>query len=194
MSKGLFAKLLGATALAAPVATGAEAPKGASPTNEGEPSTLTEARVETALEAAHSEGAEQGKATGAQEANDRMTAVFASDEGKANMSMAAWMLGANPTASAESIIAHLKTMPAQAAAPAPAKGALTTPLTQTPKADLTGGEPAAELHDGAADADAGGKMWDGLFKAQKEVGPFGASAITSGGTTLNGHAQPRTGY
>lgn len=198
MSKGLFAKLLGATALTAAPAPGADASKGAAPAGEGEPATqpnaLTEDRVETALQAAHAEGVDEGKAAGAKEANDRMTAVFASEEAKANLSMAAWMLGANPAASADSIIAQLKTMPAQAAAPAPAKGALTTPLSTTPKADLTGSEPAAELTDGADDKDAGSTMWTGLFNAQKAGGGFGASAIATGGTTLNGQAQPRTGY
>jgi hypothetical protein len=192
MSKGLFAKLLGATALTAAAAPGAEAPKGSTPAGGGEPaiepSALTEDRVEAALQAAHAEGVEEGKTAGAKEANDRMTAVFASEEGKANLSMAAWMLGSNPAASAESIIAQLKTCPAQAAAPAPGKAALTTPLAETPKPDLNAGQPAGQANNGGiASGEDSSKIWDSV-QATAAARFFGAATgpiptIAQGGVT-----------
>ncbi len=182
----LFAKLIGTTSAAAAATPAASAPAGATvaggapaaPAPAGASSELTEARVETALQAAHAEGV----AEGTKAAQDRMNAVFSSDAGKANLPMAAWML-AETNASADAIIAKLASMPA-AAAPVAAAPATATPaaapaatqaqvigaaLATTPKVAITGANDGTD----AFDADA---MW-------KDI-QGGASA---------GGSKPRTG-
>lgn len=173
----LFAKLLGSTAAPAAVTP----PSGAASGAESGATELTAERVEAALQQAHAEGVTEG----AQAERDRSAAVFASAEGKANMTMAAWMLGANPAASADSIIAQLKTMPAQAAAPAAAPVAagpamtsqeeLKQNLATAPLVDLNGGTPGANATDGAVGEDDPAKIWDPILKAQAD------RSVTSGG-------------
>lgn len=184
----LFAKLLSQTNLSTPVpAPGTpQADAGAS----GGATELTAERVETALQAAHAEGRTEGIAAGAAAERERTAAVFASDEGKANMTMAAWMLGANPTADAAAIVAQLKTMPAQpqAAATPPAaetpQQQMQQQLGSTPLVDLNGGAPAGNAAAGADTKADINKLWD-------EVQGVGASkSITEGGTTF---ARKRTG-
>lgn len=182
----LFAKLMGNTALsaAAPAlaATSQDAPK--AETAEGDaPVALTQDRIETALQAAKAEGVIEGQAAGAKAERERSAAVFASDEGKANMTMAAWMLGANPTATADSIVAQLKTMPAAAApANADAGGTPSTPplkqqLAATPLIDLTSGKPRAQADTGADAVADTNKMWDEV------QGVDASKSITDGGMT-----------
>lgn len=171
----LFAKLLGSTAAPAAVTP----PSGqASGAEVGVPE-LTAERVEAALQSAKAEGV----AEGAQAERARTAAVFASAEGKANMAMAAWMLGTNPAASAEAIVAQLKTMPAPAAAAAPA-GAVSaqTPqqelkqqLAETPLVDLNDGQPGANASDGADNAESPDKLWDSIQK------PGNQASVTRGG-------------
>lgn len=183
----LFAKLMGNTALsaAAPAlaATSQDAPKSESAEG-GAPVALTQDRIETALQAAKAEGVAEGQAAGAKAERERSAAVFASEEGKANMTMAAWMLGANPDASADAIVAQLKTMPAQASAGAPAaedapKKQLQQQLGATPLVDLNGGQPGAQADGGASAANDVNKLWD-------DVQGVGASkSITEGGMTSN---------
>lgn len=198
----LFKKLLGATVLT-PVASGGEPPAPAAGGSSAQAAAatgggLSEGQIEAALQAAKAEG----HAEGATAERERTAAVFASHEGKANMGTAAWMLGSNPAASAESIIAHLKTMPAQASsAPAGQQAAaappLATPLAETPQADLNGSKPAATASDGnsgagAADHD---KMWAEVQAAGKErflnsLAGSAASTVAVGGMTLS----TRTGH
>lgn len=174
----LFAKLLGSTALATPGVAAGDAADGSKSAPAAE---LTAERVETALQAAQAEGRTEGIAEGARLERERSAAVFASDEGKANMTMAAWMLGANPTATADAIVAQLKTMPA-AAAPAnadtggtPSTQPLKQRLAATPLIDLTSGKPGAQADTGADAVADTNKMWD-------EVQGVGASkSITDGG-------------
>jgi len=134
--------------------------------------------------------------TGYAAANDRMTAVFASAEGKANPQLASFLL-ANSTAAAPAIIDQLK---AQGVAPAPA--ASTAAAIPATKVDLGAGtDPtglAAEGSDDAA-ADAG---WD---KAQaKTAGSMGivvpigaqagvAAASAAGASFVTSAAVPPTG-
>lgn len=196
----LFNKLLGSTALttaaAAPAAQGSGAEQ--QPGGAAAPSAeLSEERVEAALQAARAEGRAEGLEAGAQQERDRTAAVFATAEGKANMGMAAWMLGANPTATADAISAQLKSMPAAAATSTPAPAAaLTTPLTETPQADLTGKKPAGASTDGAGDVEDHAKMWDSVQATSRErfLGSFAgpSPAIAHGGA---GAAVPtRTGF
>lgn len=161
----LFRTLLGATALtaAAPPSGGTGAsqpPAGTEPAPEG--GALTEERIEAALQSAQQSGHAEGVSVGAKAERERTAAVLGSAEGKANMAMAAWMLASSPDATAESIIAQLKTCPAQAAAPAPKPSALTTPLAETPTVDLTGGNAAEAAIDGAAPEIDSAAIWDSV--------------------------------
>lgn len=178
----LFAKLMGNSTLSvAPPVAAAPAP-GASTEGSGGDG-LTPDRIETALQAAKAEGHAEGEAAGASAERARTAAVFASDAGKANMTMGAWMLANNPTATAETIIAQLGTMPAAAAAAAPAApAAVTTPLAETPKVDLNGGAPGANADDGAPKAEDSNKMWDDI----QGVVATSRNGVTlaTGGTTL----------
>lgn len=109
----------------------------------------------------------QASIDGAAAERTRTNAVMTSDAGKANPQLSAFMLNANPTASATSIIEHVAAQPAVApvvaAAPAPAapaaeQPALTTPLTETPLIAV-----GADANNGSADgrtAEDDKKMWD----------------------------------
>lgn len=178
----LFQKLMGNSALStAPAAVGASAPAASADAAGGD--ALTPERIESALQAAKAEGHSEGEAAGASAERARTSAVFASDAGKANMTMGAWMLANNPTATAETIIAQLGTMPVAVAAVAPAApAAVTTPLASTPKVDLNGGAPGANADDGAPKAEDSNKMWDDI----QGVGATARGGVTlaTGGTTL----------
>lgn len=167
----LFAKLIGSTDAPADVAP----PSGASASSEGGVPELTAERVETALQSAKAEGV----AEGAKAERERTAAVFASAEGKANMAMAAWMLGTNAVASADTIIAQLKTMPAQATAVAPATAPqqqeMQQQLATTPLVDLNGGSPGANSNDGGSGAEDPNKLWDSIQKPENQA------AVTRGG-------------
>ncbi len=171
----LFAKLLGSTAAPAAVTP----PSGVAPGAEAGAIELSADRVEAALQSAKAEGV----AEGAQAERERSAAVFASTEGKANMTMAAWMLGANPAASADSIIAQLKTMPAQAATAASATTETTSQqqqemqqqLATAPLVDLNGGKPGANANDGGSGAEDPDKLWDSIQK------PENHASLTRGG-------------
>lgn len=168
----LFAKLIGSTDAPADVAP----PSGASASSEGGVAELTAERVESALQSAKAEGV----AEGAKAERERTAAVFASAEGKANMAMAAWMLGTNAAASAETIIAQLKTMPAQAATAAPAAAEqqqqeMQQQLATTPLVDLNGGKPGANSNDGGSGAEDPNKLWDSIQKPENQA------SLTRGG-------------
>lgn len=173
-NKSLFATLLGSAAAPAAVTP----PSGAAPVAEGGATDLTADRVESALQSAKAEGVAEGAAA----ERARTAAVFASAEGKANMPMAAWMLGSNPAASADSIIAQLKTMPAAAAVAPAAPEVPQTPqeemqqqLAETPLVDLNGGKPGANANDGGSGAEDPAKLWDSIQK------PEGQAGVTRGG-------------
>lgn len=138
---------------------------------------------------------------GATAERTRTSAVLASDAGKANPMMAAWMLEHNASASADAIIAQLGTMPASAVAPAaaPAAGttatapaapaaaapaAITVPLDQTPKVEIA---PNANSggHEGMSQAEID-KLWDSGIQVA------GASLSNNFGTEL-APGIPRTG-
>lgn len=171
----LFARLMGSTATTPGVEAAAPPAPGAS-SGDAAPGQITEQQIETGLQAARAEGVSEGEQAGAATERARTSTVFASDEGKANMTMAAWMLSANPTASADSIIAQLKTLPAQASTAPPAAGAVTRPLADTPKIDLTGGKPGHLASNGGADTVDSVKLWDEL----QGVGASTASVTTGG--------------
>ncbi|MBX9814072.1 MAG: hypothetical protein K2X76_05160 [Sphingomonas sp.] len=172
----LFQKLMGTAAVTttgAAAPTAPAAPAAPAPTASEQPGApaLTEDRIEAALQAAKAEGHAEGVAAGAQAERERAAAVFASEEGKANMTMAAWMLGAAPTATADQIVAQLKAAPAPApaaaapAAPAPAAQAsqLQQQLATTPRVDLNAGKPAANANDGGHGA---GDIWADIHKGR----------------------------
>lgn len=103
-------------------------------------------------------------AAGYARANARMSTVFASDEGKANPALAAFMLSES-TASADSIVAHLK---AQGAPAAPA--AATAPVIPNTSIDLgRGTDPAALVGDDGA----GAQAEDGWAKARANTAERG---------------------
>lgn len=132
------AALAGGTALANTAPAAAPPAAGAAPAaGEGDPvDVITVADAQTAVANARIEGATAER--------DRTSKVFASDEGKANPQMAAFMLSSNPAATSDAIVAHLKTMPAaSAAAPAPAPAATTT--TAAPAAAAPAPAPTADL-------------------------------------------------
>ena len=118
-------------------------------------------------------------AAGAQAERERTAAVFASDAGKANPSMAAFLLNTSASASADQIIAHLGAMPSAAApapapaaaAPAPAAPAITTPLAETPRIDV-GAAPNAGEAEPKVDAE---KFWSTQISAANAsiAQPFG---------------------
>jgi hypothetical protein len=96
----------------------------------------------------------EAKAAGFAEANARMSAVFASPEGKADPANAAFLLS-HTSADAPGIIAHLKANPS-AAAGRTSIGAL------TPHIDLNGGRPAGTSTDGSGGEDEaalGSRVW-----------------------------------
>jgi hypothetical protein len=149
----LLAKIMGSTALQAPAAPADPAAP--------EPAASTDGMVTIAdAQGAATEAA----ANGAKAEGDRYQAVLTSPGGQANASTALFMLKHNPSASAESIVAHLDTLkpaadagtPAPAASTAPAAPAAAAPITvdlkNTPAVDLggagaganNGGEPAAD--------------------------------------------------
>lgn len=170
----LFAKLLGSNAEVASV-QGAPPVGGAAASGD---SGLSADRVEAALQAAHAEGVAQG----AQAERERSAAVFASDEGRANMAMAAWMLAANPVAPADAIVAQLKTLPISASGPAPVsavqgEGAavVAQQLAQTPLVDLNGGKPGANANDGQPGPESADKLWDSIQR------PDNQANVTRGG-------------
>jgi hypothetical protein len=185
----LFQKLVGSTGLTTVASSAAPAPAGGEGGADAPQSGLAEAQIEPMLQAAKAEGVVEGTAAGATAERERTAAVFASEEGKANMTMAAWMLAANPTATSESIIGQLKTLPVQAAAaPTAPTAKVEKPLAETPKVDLTGAKPAGAANDGAPEQVDTNALWD---KAQASGGAatMGAGAsITVGGQTL-----PKTG-
>ena len=167
----LFAKLMG-SATATPAQAEEAAPASA----------LTEAQIEAGLQAAKAEGHAEGLAAGAKAERERTAAVFASEEGKANMSMAAWMLGASPTATAEQIVAQLKDCPVQAAAaPAvPAAGHAERAqgqLAAAPKVDLNGGKPAQHANDGG---DGSSNPWDQILPSEGKDAPAGMTTRRGG--------------
>jgi hypothetical protein len=125
---------------------------------------------------------------GATAERERTNAVLASDAGKANPQMAAFMLNANPNTAADAIVGQLAAMPkAEAPAPAPAAlvetpaapAAITTPLTLVPKIE-TGTTPPA---DADADPKEIADSWD------KSIAAAGGASF--GGPLANG--VPRTG-
>lgn len=131
------ARLSGSTAAIASVPLApapAQPPAASQPGAEDAVDVVTLADAQTAVAEAEIRGATAERA--------RTSAVLASDAGKANPMMAAWMLEHNASATSDAIIAQLGTMPAAAAAPAPAPAAaapaapapsaITTPLDQTP--------------------------------------------------------------
>jgi hypothetical protein len=110
---------------------------------------------------------------------ERTSAVLNSASGKKHPASAAFMLNANPDATADAIIQHLDTMPEPvspaAAAPAPAPGAITTSLAQTPKPVIA---PNAPADTGTADAKA---LWEA------------AQASASLGLGMTPPEQPKSG-
>jgi hypothetical protein len=112
---------------------------------------------------------------GATAERTRTAAVLASDAGKANPSMAAFMLNTTPNATADQIIAHLGTLPAAAAAAAPAPAAatpaITVPLAETPIITVGAGANGGEAE---APVDAT-KFWDAQINGASAsvTSPFG---------------------
>ena len=132
------------------------------------------------------------QAKGFAEANQRMSTVFASDEGKANPSLAAFMLSKS-SASAEDIIGELKgqTPAAAPAASAPARGS----QIEDTNIDLgSGTDPNAIVDEGGKpSADNGwGAAIEGYASEHGMVVP-GANANVTPGTTVNTPAVPPTG-
>lgn len=176
-----FARLIGSTAaISAPaLAASAEAALAPQSADNGAAPVVDEARIETALQAAHSEG----RAAGATAERERTQAVLNSDAGKANMTMAAWMLNSSPAADANGIISQLSTMPAAAAAPAPAPAAATPPvalatLEQTPVLAIQPNGQANDGGSGAASKQEIDSLWDAAIKG---------TGLTAGGTNINCH-------
>jgi hypothetical protein len=200
----MFARMMGSAAAPAVAATGAPIVAPAAPVapaatgnDPAAPAGLTEAQIEPMLVAAKAEGNAEGLVTGATAERERTAAVFASEGGQANMPMAAWMLESSPNASAESIIGKLATMPkgspvASTTAPA-APAPLTTPLAQTPAADL--GTPAAANDGTGQAAPSADDAWDSVMTDLTKGGTFGANMRLS--PTLAVHqpaAGQRTGH
>lgn len=186
LGTGASAAALSSTPLVTPGAPAT--PEAAAPTSPaaGEPvvDVVTVADAQAAIATARTDGAAAERA--------RTAAVFASEAGAANREMAAFMLNANPNASAEAITAHLAAMPkaggaaATTTAPAPPAAAPTPPAAPTPAApaaithDLNGTPklavpPAAHNGDGGDEVDAEGFWNTHINGANASVGkPFGA--------------------
>lgn len=177
-------------------ATPAPAASTEQPAGEG----LTEAQVEPMLQAAKAEGVTEGTQAGADAERARTAAVFGSTEGQANMPMAAWMLESSPNASADSIIAKLATMPkattvASTTEPAAPVGKVTTPLAETPKADLGN---ASQSTDGSSTDTSANKdkdPWAGTLTDMTKAGAFGSQMRFTGELAKHAPAAgSRTGH
>lgn len=174
----------------APGATPAPSPA-PSPTDEGPKKTTekSEAADEVVDVVAASDVqkiAADAKAAGFAEANTRMGAVFASDEGKADPSTAAFLL-ANSHASADTIIGQLKAK-APAAAPAAKQ---TVPDTNVDLGKPAGQDPKALAEEGAPKGD---DPWgDTIAQHAADTSPFIPSADAGKEGNVTTPALPRTG-
>lgn len=169
----------GAVAASAPAPA---APAASEPNAETPVDVVTLADAQAAVAAAKIEGAAAERT--------RTAAVLGSDAGKANPSMAAWMLEHNASVPADAIIAQLGNMPAAAAAPAPAPAAtteaapapaaaITVPLTETPKVSVAPGANSGGA-EGASQAEID-KLWDsGMATAASSIGNSFGTEIAPG--------------
>lgn len=143
-------------------------------------------------------------AAGRKAERERTAAVFGSDIGKANPSMAAWLLSTGADASAEAIITQLTGMPgASAAAPAPAPAAGGIPDTNVDLGNASGA--AAAVAEGAGDksgddiwADVQGKNTAPVVSSDAGRSTIaalqsGARTVTVSGTVPSAPAVPATG-
>jgi hypothetical protein len=178
----MFRTLLASTGLAA-VAAAPAAAAGAEDAPVVGPNALTEAQMETMLTAAKAEGV----TAGATAERERTATVFASDAGKANMTMAAWMLSSSPSASAESIVTQLGSMPkgaAPAAAVEPPAGGAAPDAPKPPlTADLSG-TPAVDLGAEHQDGDRAGEAATKAETTKYIDSAIEAAAITAGGRAV----------
>lgn len=154
------ARLTAGTSLStAPAAPQAQQPAAPAAGTEEVVDVVTVTDAQAAVASARAEGVTEG----AKAETARMNAVFESDAGKANLSMAAWMLTNNPSASADSIVSKLAAMPGQQAQastqqPAPAAETakpLSVDLSNTPKMEVQPNANAGEAEQ-SVDAD---KFW-----------------------------------
>jgi hypothetical protein len=173
----------------APGASAAPAPAPAAEPDEGGPAPVSQEAIEAGLETAHAAGKVEGTAEGTKAEATRWHTVMSSDAGKANYSMATFMLNANPGSTAESIIGHLADNPAPAAVaakPAP----VTTALTDTPIVEL-GGAPANNGDSGLQATTAeNDKLWDASRERLAANGQFRGMALapaTTASTQRAGH-------
>ena len=122
-------------------------------------------------------------AAGRKAERERTAAVLGSDAGKANPAMAGWMLSSSPDASADAIVAQLKTMPVASAA----AGGQSIPDTNV---DLGKPGAAAAVAEGAGAAD---DVWADVQGTKGSAAPVVASdagratlaAIQAGARTVN---------
>lgn len=120
---------------------------------------------------------------GAAAERERVATVFASAEALANPGLAVWMLVNGPQASAESIVAQMKTAPVAPAAAAPAPSIPPTNIS------VGSGEPG----EGESDAlDVWGQVQRDQAAASAPIVPASAAAGLNGRTTVTA-ALPRTG-
>ena len=120
-------------------------------------------------------------------ANARMTTVFASEEGKANPSLAAFML-ANSTADATAIIGQLK---AQGPAPAPSAEAAAPTIPNTGVDIGVDPQALADAKSKASEADAG---WDAALNANAAArAPIVPRPVANADGTITVPAVTRTG-
>lgn len=122
---------------------------------------------------------------------ERTTAVLSSDDGKANPTMAAWMLSSSPNATAESIITQLAAMPSAY------KTAQARVIPDT-NVDLGRGA-AADVLGSGADGDnvwatvQGSKVAATAPVVPSDRGSHAAAALASGASfVMTGAAQPKT--
>lgn len=135
----------------------------------------------------------QADAAGFARANARMTTVFASEQGKANPSLAAFML-ANSTAEATAIVDQLK---AQGGAAAPAAAAAAPAADAKPAIPDTtvdiGVDPVALAGGDGAEAKTADAGWDSAIAAHSKA----AEPLIPAQTNAQGHivvpAIPKTG-
>ena len=135
-------------------------------------------------------------AAGCKAERDRTTAVLGSDAGKANMTMAAWMLSSSPNASADEIVAQLKTMPV---------GATVRQSIPDTNVDIGRGDAAAAQDD----APSGDAAWAAVQGTADNKAPVvasdasratiaalaaGAKTVSTGGNALPTPAVAPTGY